>query len=73
MLVAAADKSEAIQQAKSTAFFRHTGFKGAPAHVDDKFGLDVDDVHEIRDILPASTKAKFRLQVAEGFARRARR
>lgn len=63
MLVAAADKGDAIQHAKKTAFFRHTGFKGANAHVDDKFGVDVDDIYEIRDILSSSSKAAFSIQV----------
>ena len=66
MLVAATGKGEAIKLSKETAFFKHTGFQGAPAHVDDKFGVDVDDVYEVQDILPASTKTKFSLQVQKG-------
>ena len=63
MVIAAADKSEAITISKKTAFFRHTGFKGATAHIDDKFGVDVDDVYEITDILPVETKEKYSLLV----------
>ena len=63
MVIAAADKSEAINISKKTAFFRHTGFKGATAHIDDKFGVDVDDVYEITDILPVETKEKYSLLV----------
>lgn len=63
MIVAAADKGEAVRQAKQTAFFRHTGFKGANAHVDDKYGVDVDDIYDIRDVLPQSTKQQFSLQL----------
>ncbi|HET7897115.1 MAG TPA: DUF1543 domain-containing protein, partial [Flavisolibacter sp.] len=63
MIVAARDKGEAIQQARRTAFFRHTGFKGAEAHVDNKYGVDVDDSHAIRDILPQSAKERFSLQI----------
>jgi len=61
MLVAAPDKGEAIKQAKQTAFFRHTGFKGANSHIDDKYGVDVDDVFAIRDILPPATKERYSL------------
>ena len=64
MIIAAADKSEAINVSKKTAFFRHTGFKGATAHVDDKYGVDVDDVYEITDILPAATKEKYSIVVS---------
>lgn len=63
MVVAATDKGEAINLSKKTAFFRHTGFKGATAHVDDKYGVDVDDVHEIAEILPPSAKEKYRIVV----------
>ena len=63
MVIAAADRSEAINISKKTAFFRHTGFKGATAHIDDKYGVDVDDVHEIADILPKHTKEKYGLLV----------
>ena len=63
MIIAAADKSEAINSSKQTAFFRHTGFKGATSHIDDKFGIDVDDIYEITDILPAGTKEKYSILI----------
>jgi hypothetical protein len=63
MLAVAANKGEAIKQAKATAFYKHTGFKGAPSHIDDKWGVDVDDVYEIADILPATDRARFSLHI----------
>src|SRR4026209_1164391 len=63
MIIAAKDKSEAVTISKQTAFFRHTGFKGATAHIDDKFGIDVDDIYEIMDILPAAAKEKYSLLI----------
>ena len=66
MLVVAPDKGEAIRQSKQTAFFRHTSIKdmkGANSHVDDKFGVDVDDIFEIPDILPEDTKKKYSLLI----------
>lgn len=59
MIVAAVDKAEAVNISKQTAFFKHTGFKGATAHIDDKYGVDVDDVYEITDILPVGSKEKY--------------
>jgi hypothetical protein len=64
MVIAAAGKAEAISIAKQTAFFRHTGFEGANSHVDDKYGVDVDDVYEIMDILPREAKERYRLLVS---------
>ena len=61
MLVAAAGKNEAVKAAKQTAFFRHTGFKGAPAHIDEKYGVDVDNVYSIRDILPDAVKKQYNI------------
>ena len=57
--MACENKSKAIQLAKATAFYKHTGFKGATSHIDDKYGVDVDDVFEIKDILPQYIKEKY--------------
>ena len=65
MIIAAADKSEAIGISKKTAFFRHTGFKGADSHIDDKYGIDVDDIFEIKDILPEEIKQQYRIIVTK--------
>lgn len=59
MLVVAPDKTEAIQKAKKTAFFQHTGFAGANSHIDDTYGVDVDDIYLLEDILPPSVKEKY--------------
>lgn len=61
MVIAAPSKEEAIAQSKASAFFKHTGFKGANSHIDDKYGVDVDDVEEIEDILPENRKAEYTL------------
>ena len=63
MIVAANDKAEAIKQSKQTAFYKHTGFKGANSHIDDKYGIDVDDIFEIRDILSGEIKNQFSLEI----------
>lgn len=63
MLAVATSKSEAIKQAKGTAFYKHTGFAGAPSHIDDKWGVAVDDVYEINDILPATDREQFAIRL----------
>ncbi len=63
MVVAAPDKGAAVKLSKQTAFFKHTGFKGANSHIDDKYGIDVDDIYAISDILPKIYKGKFNLAV----------
>jgi|SRR5580692_7557897 hypothetical protein len=65
MIIAAPDKGEAIRKAKHTAFYRHTGFTGAESHIDDKYGVDVDDIYAIEDILPAAVKDQYTLRLTQ--------
>ena len=64
MLATGNDKSEAIKKSKATAFFKHTGFKGATSHIDDKYGVDVDDLENVQDILPAGTRQQYALHLS---------
>jgi hypothetical protein len=61
IIIAAADKAAAIRATKKTTFYRHTGFVTAPSHVDDKYGIDVDDAYEIKDILNPLQRERYRL------------
>lgn len=61
VLVVAADKAEAIRKVKASAFFKTFD----KAHVDDKYGLDIDDLFDIEEVLPAHVKAKWQLVIEE--------
>jgi hypothetical protein len=38
-------------------FLQHCGFKGAGvSHIDDKYGIDVDDLYKVTDILDSQLK-----------------
>lgn len=63
LLAIAETRTAAIQAAKDTAFYLHTGFKGATSHIDDKYGVDVDDVYDIEDVLPAGIKSMYSLVI----------
>jgi hypothetical protein len=63
LLSVASTKTDAIQAAKQTGFYLHTGFKGAVSHIDDKYGVDVDDIYEIADILPSDIKNQYSLLI----------
>jgi len=65
LLTVATSKAEAIQAAKKTAFYKHCGFPGATSHIDDQYGVDVDDLYLIEDILPQKFKHRFQLQITE--------
>jgi hypothetical protein len=55
----------AIRASKESTFFKHTTFGTATSHVDDKYGVDVDDVHAVKDILPAHLKEKYTLEIVQ--------
>ena len=55
----AANKGEAVARSKKTAFYKHMGFTGATSHIDDRYGIDVDDIYEIADILPQEIKQQY--------------
>lgn len=60
------DKGEAITAVKKTAFFQHTGFgKFAASHIDDKYGVDVDDIFEIKEILSEKVKEMFTIKISK--------
>ena len=64
LMVVAKAKNEALRIAKKSAFYKHTGFKEAPAHIDDKFGVDIDDLHQVKDILAPDLKALYSLKIS---------
>jgi hypothetical protein len=66
LLAVAADKGKAVEAAKQTAFYKHCGFPGAVSHIDDKYGIDVDDIYEIEDILPGDIKKQYRIVITPG-------
>lgn len=68
ILIASKDKGIAIHKSKDTAFYKHMGFKGATSHIDDKYGVDVDDVYEISDILPEDMKRKYTIRLSSADA-----
>ncbi|MBX9783891.1 MAG: hypothetical protein K2X48_11435 [Chitinophagaceae bacterium] len=43
----------------------HTQFKDADSHIDDKYGVDADDLYEIEDILDATMKEQYQIQLTK--------
>lgn len=58
-LMAGSSMSEIIKKSKKTEFYKTMGFKDAPSHIDDKFGVAIDDISKVNDILPTSMKEKY--------------
>lgn len=55
--------SDATKKAKETTFYKHCGFKGATSHIDDKFGIDIDDLFNVKEILTLNLIEQFELQI----------
>jgi len=69
LIVVANDLEEAKSKAKKTTFFKHHSveksdyYPNATAHIDDKFGIDIDDAYRLEDILPTVFKEQYALQI----------
>ncbi|MDF2455558.1 MAG: hypothetical protein K0R51_1551 [Cytophagaceae bacterium] len=66
LLIVAKDLPAAVAQAKQEIFYKTTGFKGASAHIDDKYGIDVDEAYEVEELLPKEMAARYALDIVEG-------
>lgn len=63
LLTVKENKAEAFRRAKDTLFYQQNGFDKAVSHIDDRYGIDVDDLYEIEDILPPLQKDRYGLQL----------
>lgn len=54
---------EVVKKAKATEFYNTMGFKGAGSHIDEKFGVDIDDIFSVNEILPEEMKQKYSLKI----------
>lgn len=59
------DRALAISESKKTVFYKTNTLEGANSHVDDKYGIDVDDVYQIEDILIPAHKEKYQVVITK--------
>ena len=62
------DRAMAIQDAKKTLFYKTNSIKGANSHIDEKYGVDVDEIYKIEEILDPALKSKFRIKITQADA-----
>ncbi len=65
MLIVAESLKLASKNAKKTNFYKHCDFKGATSHIDEKYGIDVDDIYKVSDILPDPIKELYSLKITK--------
>lgn len=65
MLAVADTIGEATKKSKETLFYKHCGFQGAISHIDDKYGIDVDDLYNVKEILNERYKNSYSLRISK--------
>lgn len=65
ILTVAESLGMATKKAKKFTFYKHCGFKGAVSHIDDKYGIDVDDIYNVSDILDQKFKNQYSLKISK--------
>jgi len=65
MITVAKNLALASKKAKKSAFFKHCGFKEAPSHIDDQYGIDVDDIYNVNDMLAEHFKERYSIKIIE--------
>jgi hypothetical protein len=65
-ILAVAENFElATKKAEATTFYKHCGFDEAISHIDDKYGIDVDDIYNVDDILESKVKKQYSLKITK--------
>lgn len=60
-LIVASSMAEAMQIGKKNVFWQHH----TEPHIDNKYGIDVDDAYLVEDMLPADVRNLYRIQIDE--------
>ena len=55
----------AAKKCKESVFYKHCGFAGAISHIDDKFGIDVDELYNVKEILNKDNFKKLNLKITK--------
>jgi hypothetical protein len=63
VLTVKSDKESAFKEARSTLFFAENNFDGN-SHIDDKYGIDVDDIYRVEDILSPVQKEMYKIEIS---------
>lgn len=62
LLTVQEDRKGAIKTSTMTPFFKEASIasvKSASAHIDEKYGIDVDDIYRVDDVLSDETRSKY--------------
>jgi len=63
VLTVQSDRAVAVQESKKTVFYKTNTLKGANSHIDEKYGIDVDDIYKVEEILSDAFKQRYHIQL----------
>lgn len=65
LLIVADSIHQATAIAKHSEFYQAFDIAGtrATSHIDDKYGVDIDEIHNVGDVLPQAFKDRYRLRI----------
>jgi len=55
--------AKASKKAMKTSFYKHYSFKGAESHIDEKYGIDVDNIYKVNDMLSSEFKNNYSIEL----------
>ena len=58
-LMVGTSMAQVVRKVKKTDFYKKMDFPGAVSHIDDKYGVDIDDIFRVNDILPEEMREKY--------------
>jgi len=62
-IVVGKSMTDASSKAKETTFYKHCGIPGGQAHIDDKYGIDIDDIYNVENILSIEFTSKYSIKL----------
>lgn len=60
-LMADVSLSKIIRRVKKTNFYKEMSFPGGESHIDDKYGVDIDDIYKVDDLLSDLNREKYQI------------
>ncbi len=60
------NRNAAFAEAKATLFYRENHIPGAGSHIDDRYGIDVDDLYQIDEMLSSGQKELYSIRLLAG-------
>lgn len=63
MLTVQEDRLPALKESMKSLFYKTNSAKGAHSHIDEKYGVDVDEVYRIDDVLSEDYKSRYQLLI----------